>query len=79
MYSYNVQVGSFEEAEKAVNVGVDAIIVQGLEAGGHVIGQVQVPLVVFFLEILVGCFLCSKLCCERVFVYCYRISGLLVV
>ncbi|KAL0384452.1 UNVERIFIED_CONTAM: putative nitronate monooxygenase [Sesamum radiatum] len=33
------QVGSFEEAKKAVDVGVDAIIVQGLEAGGHVIGQ----------------------------------------
>ncbi|XP_059648044.1 uncharacterized protein LOC132294267 isoform X1 [Cornus florida] len=33
------QVGSFEEARKAVDVGVDAIIVQGLEAGGHVIGQ----------------------------------------
>ncbi|KAH7518635.1 hypothetical protein FEM48_Zijuj09G0192000 [Ziziphus jujuba var. spinosa] len=33
------QVGSFEEAKKAVNVGVDAIIVQGREAGGHVIGQ----------------------------------------
>ncbi|XP_038995910.1 NADH:quinone reductase-like isoform X2 [Hibiscus syriacus] len=33
------QVGSFEEAKKAINVGVDAIIVQGREAGGHVIGQ----------------------------------------
>ncbi|KAL2476883.1 Aldolase-type TIM barrel family protein [Forsythia ovata] len=33
------QVGSFEEAKKAVDVGVDAIIVQGVEAGGHVIGQ----------------------------------------
>ncbi|KAL7157138.1 hypothetical protein ABFS83_02G057600 [Erythranthe nasuta] len=33
------QVGSYEEAKKAVNVGVDAIIVQGNEAGGHVIGQ----------------------------------------
>ncbi|KAL6517631.1 hypothetical protein OROMI_033332 [Orobanche minor] len=33
------QVGSFEEAQKAVNVGVDAIIVQGVEAGGHVIDQ----------------------------------------
>lgn len=33
------QVGSFEEAKKAVNVGVDAIMVQGREAGGHVIGQ----------------------------------------
>ncbi|KAL0357059.1 UNVERIFIED_CONTAM: putative nitronate monooxygenase [Sesamum calycinum] len=33
------QVGSFEEAKKSVDVGVDAVIVQGLEAGGHVIGQ----------------------------------------
>ncbi|XP_023511402.1 uncharacterized protein LOC111776237 [Cucurbita pepo subsp. pepo] len=33
------QVGSVEEASKAVDVGVDAIIVQGREAGGHVIGQ----------------------------------------
>ncbi|CAI9765376.1 unnamed protein product [Fraxinus pennsylvanica] len=33
------QVGSFEEAKKAVDVGVDAIMVQGVEAGGHVIGQ----------------------------------------
>uniref|UniRef100_A0A5B7BKW0 Putative nitronate monooxygenase n=1 Tax=Davidia involucrata TaxID=16924 RepID=A0A5B7BKW0_DAVIN len=33
------QVGSFEEAKKAVNVGVDALIVQGLEAGGHVISK----------------------------------------
>ncbi|KAL1534347.1 (3aS,4S,5R,7aS)-5-hydroxy-7a-methyl-1-oxo-octahydro-1H-indene-4-carboxyl-CoA dehydrogenase [Salvia divinorum] len=33
------QVGSFEEAEKAVNVGVDGIMIQGREAGGHVIGQ----------------------------------------
>lgn len=33
------QVGSFEEARKAIDVGVDAIIVQGHEAGGHVIGQ----------------------------------------
>ncbi|CAK9156536.1 unnamed protein product [Ilex paraguariensis] len=33
------QVGSFEEARKAADAGVDAIIVQGREAGGHVIGQ----------------------------------------
>ncbi|KAF6152063.1 hypothetical protein GIB67_031385 [Kingdonia uniflora] len=33
------EVGSLEEAEKAVSAGVDAIIVQGHEAGGHVIGQ----------------------------------------
>ncbi|EEF36540.1 (3aS,4S,5R,7aS)-5-hydroxy-7a-methyl-1-oxo-octahydro-1H-indene-4-carboxyl-CoA dehydrogenase [Ricinus communis] len=33
------QVGSYEDAKKAINVGVDAIILQGREAGGHVIGQ----------------------------------------
>uniref|UniRef100_A0A0E0LW53 Nitronate monooxygenase domain-containing protein n=1 Tax=Oryza punctata TaxID=4537 RepID=A0A0E0LW53_ORYPU len=33
------QVGSFEEAAKAKEAGVDGIIVQGREAGGHVIGQ----------------------------------------
>lgn len=33
------QVGSFGDTEKAVAAGVDAIIVQGFEAGGHVIGK----------------------------------------
>lgn len=33
------QVGSIEDAEKAVAAGVDGIIVQGSEAGGHVIGK----------------------------------------
>ncbi|XP_057977267.1 uncharacterized protein LOC131164244 [Malania oleifera] len=33
------QVGSLEEAKKAVDAGVDAVIVQGMEAGGHVIGK----------------------------------------
>ncbi|KAJ4716866.1 2-nitropropane dioxygenase-like protein [Melia azedarach] len=33
------QVGSVEGARKAIDTGVDAIIVQGVEAGGHVIGQ----------------------------------------
>lgn len=32
------QVGSFEEAKKVVDIGVDGIIVQGVEAGGHIIG-----------------------------------------
>lgn len=31
-----------EEAVKAAEAGVDAIIAQGTEAGGHVIGQVFV-------------------------------------
>jgi len=30
-----VQVGSLDEAQKAVDVGVDVVIVQGSEAGGH--------------------------------------------
>ncbi|XP_043713586.1 (3aS,4S,5R,7aS)-5-hydroxy-7a-methyl-1-oxo-octahydro-1H-indene-4-carboxyl-CoA dehydrogenase [Telopea speciosissima] len=33
------QVGSLEGAKQAINVGVDALIVQGHEAGGHVLGQ----------------------------------------
>ncbi|GAV65340.1 NMO domain-containing protein [Cephalotus follicularis] len=33
------QIGCLEEARKAVSAGVDAIIVQGCEAGGHVLGQ----------------------------------------
>ncbi|CAN0892798.1 Probable nitronate monooxygenase [Linum grandiflorum] len=33
------QVGTVESAKKAAESGVDAIIVQGREAGGHVIGQ----------------------------------------
>lgn len=34
------QVGSVEEALKAAEAGADAIIAQGVEAGGHVIGRV---------------------------------------
>lgn len=33
------QVGTVEAAKKALNAGVDALVVQGREAGGHVIGQ----------------------------------------
>nr|XP_043627076.1 (3aS,4S,5R,7aS)-5-hydroxy-7a-methyl-1-oxo-octahydro-1H-indene-4-carboxyl-CoA dehydrogenase [Erigeron canadensis] len=33
------QIGTFEEAKHVADAGVDAIIVQGYEAGGHVIGQ----------------------------------------
>lgn len=36
----SLKVGTVEDAKKAIDVGVDAIIVQGREAGGHVIGQV---------------------------------------
>jgi NAD(P)H-dependent flavin oxidoreductase YrpB (nitropropane dioxygenase family) len=35
-----LQIGSYEDAVKAKKAGVDGIIVQGHEAGGHVIGQV---------------------------------------
>nr|AFK48293.1 unknown [Lotus japonicus] len=33
------QVGSVKSAKQAIDAGVDGIIVQGREAGGHVIGQ----------------------------------------
>ncbi|ESW20395.1 hypothetical protein PHAVU_006G205400 [Phaseolus vulgaris] len=33
------QVGNIEGAKQAIEAGVDGIIVQGLEAGGHVLGQ----------------------------------------
>lgn len=48
------QVGSFEEAKRAIGVGVDAIIVQGREAGGHVIGQESVMALVPRVVDLVG-------------------------
>lgn len=35
-----LQVGSADEAKRGVDAGVDVIIAQGLEAGGHVRGQV---------------------------------------
>ncbi|MCL7027901.1 hypothetical protein MKW94_029148 [Papaver nudicaule] len=35
------QVGSVADAEKAIAAGVDCIIAQGVEAGGHVIGTVS--------------------------------------
>ncbi len=37
-----VQVGSVEEAEAAVVAGVDAVIAQGIEAGGHVRGTTSI-------------------------------------
>ncbi len=41
-----LQVGSADEARRAVDAGVDMIIAQGFEAGGHVRGQVALlPLV----------------------------------
>ena len=45
-----LKIGSVEQAKEAIEAGVDAIIVQGLEAGGHVLGKVSV--IFFFLEIL---------------------------
>jgi nitronate monooxygenase len=35
------QVGSVEAAERSVRAGVDVIIAQGVEAGGHIAGQVS--------------------------------------
>jgi nitronate monooxygenase len=37
-----IQVGSVAEAEAAATAGVDAVIVQGLEAGGHVRGTTSI-------------------------------------
>jgi nitronate monooxygenase len=37
-----VQVGSVEEAERAAHGGVDAVIAQGIEAGGHVRGTTPI-------------------------------------
>jgi len=37
-----IQVGSVEEAKRAVDAGVDAVIAQGVEAGGHVRGTTSV-------------------------------------
>ena len=37
-----VQVGSVEEAKRAVAAGADAVIAQGSEAGGHVIGTTAI-------------------------------------
>jgi nitronate monooxygenase len=46
-----LQVGSTAEARRAVDAGVDVIVAQGVEAGGHVRGQVGVlPLVASIAE-----------------------------
>jgi len=46
-----LQVGSAEEASRAAAVGVDMIVAQGIEAGGHVRGQVGlVPLLPTVVE-----------------------------
>src|SRR5437660_6467027 len=37
-----IQVGSVEEAEAAAAAGVDAVIAQGIEAGGHVRGRTSI-------------------------------------
>jgi nitronate monooxygenase len=37
-----IQVGSVEEAEAAADAGVDAVIAQGIEAGGHVRGTTSI-------------------------------------
>ncbi|KAI4375608.1 hypothetical protein MLD38_013460 [Melastoma candidum] len=48
------QVGSVEGAKRAIDAGVDAIIVQGHEAGGHVIGQDSLTTLVPRVVDLVG-------------------------
>jgi len=49
-----LKIGSVEQAKEAIEAGVDAIIVQGLEAGGHVLGKVSV-IVVFRSIIVILC------------------------
>ncbi|KAI3870365.1 hypothetical protein MKW92_000999 [Papaver armeniacum] len=48
------QLGSVADAEKAIAAGVDCIIAQGVEAGGHVIGNVSVIALVPRIVDLVG-------------------------
>jgi NAD(P)H-dependent flavin oxidoreductase YrpB (nitropropane dioxygenase family) len=40
------QVGSVEAAKRSAGAGVDAIIAQGVEAGGHIAGQVSTMVLV---------------------------------
>lgn len=49
-----LKIGGVEQAKEAIEAGVDAIIVQGLEAGGHVLGKVSV-IVVFRIIIVILC------------------------
>lgn len=48
------QVGSVEAAEKAIAAGVDCVIAQGLEAGGHIAGTVTLTALVPRIVDLVG-------------------------
>ncbi|KAI3946790.1 hypothetical protein MKW98_003353 [Papaver atlanticum] len=48
------QVGSVADAEKAIAAGVDCIIAQGVEAGGHVIGTVSLNALLPRIVDLVG-------------------------
>jgi NAD(P)H-dependent flavin oxidoreductase YrpB (nitropropane dioxygenase family) len=41
-----IQVGSVDEAKRAVDAGVDAVIAQGVEAGGHVRGTTSLSVLV---------------------------------
>src|SRR5712691_5937594 len=48
-----VQVGSGEEARRAVQAGVDIVVAQGVEAGGHVRGSVGLfPLVPTIVDVV---------------------------
>ena len=46
------QVGSVEEARRAVDAGCDLIVVQGLEAGGHVRGTVALLPLLAVLDVV---------------------------
>ncbi|KAI3980809.1 hypothetical protein MKX01_025374 [Papaver californicum] len=48
------QVGSVADAEKAIAAGVDCIIAQGVEAGGHVIGTINLNALLPRIVDLVG-------------------------
>ncbi|OVA16689.1 2-nitropropane dioxygenase [Macleaya cordata] len=48
------QVGSLAAAEKAIAAGVDCIIAQGVEAGGHIIGNVALMALIPRIVDLVG-------------------------
>jgi len=41
-----LQVGNIEGAKQAIEAGADVIIVQGLEVGGHVLGQVCILVII---------------------------------
>jgi len=75
------QVGSLEEAAKAKEACVDGIIVQGREAGGHVIGQVNKYSLVVLVSALSQCwweiFQETHILSTYAAIYAYRIFTML--